>query len=379
MRVQVVQRLIELMRASGYPGYEENGLNSNADVVKRIHEMYTSKYGTAAFMPAKIQELVVESRQGAESLVQDKVATPSDSAMAISEWQRTIQPSHIVNETSSKSQTAMHDHYSSVFSKFGDFNITTGNTMVNQFVPWYIGMAFPFTLPSAVGGYDVDRNKRWRRPDHDDIPEPRMSCDAWEPFADGATTLSTEHQLMGPACEVKLSDLVKGLSQRIEGQFRRHWGFIPALWNLYFRERINLGGGIQVKTNAPGAEVSSSDVPDTDAAMAAASLLQKLESGHFMDKGKRRKIDYDASKLPFAEHLSHTEKQLLADFRFRSAKIPGTQEIRRTIGKVGFWASMIYGHGIFMTISPSERHNYLAIRLCRYRSHRHRGGQEVGS
>ena len=117
MRVQVVQRLIELMRASGYPGYEENGLNSNADVVKRIHEMYTSKYGTAAFMPAKIQELVVESRQGAESLVQDKVATPSDSAMAISEWQRTIQPSHIVNETSSKSQTAMHDHYSSVFFK----------------------------------------------------------------------------------------------------------------------------------------------------------------------------------------------------------------------------------------------------------------------
>ena len=29
---------------------------------------------------------------------------------------------------------------------------------------------------------------------------------------------------------------------------------------------------------------------------------------------------------------------------------------------------MVYGSGIFMTISPGERHNYLAIRLCRYRT-----------
>ena len=28
----------------------------------------------------------------------------------------------------------------------------------------------------------------------------------------------------------------------------------------------------------------------------------------------------------------------------------------------------MYGQGIFMTISPGERHNYLAIRLSRYRS-----------
>ena len=48
--------------------------------------------------------------------------------------------------------------------------------------------------------------------------------------------------------------------------------------------------------------------------------------------------------------------------------LPGTQEIRTKIGRVGFWASLIYGHGIFMTVSPSERHNYLALRMCRYRT-----------
>ena len=47
--------------------------------------------------------------------------------------------------------------------------------------------------------------------------------------------------------------------------------------------------------------------------------------------------------------------------------VPGTQEIRSKIGHVGFWSSVVYGQGIFMTVSPSERHNYLAIRLSRYR------------
>eukprot|EP00973_Karenia_brevis_P085559 11869924-Karenia_brevis.AAC.1 len=37
------------------------------------------------------------------------------------------------------------------------------------------------------------------------------------------------------------------------------------------------------------------------------------------------------------------------------------------MGHVGFGAGLCYGNGIFMTISPSERHNYLAIRLSRYR------------
>ena len=49
--------------------------------------------------------------------------------------------------------------------------------------------------------------------------------------------------------------------------------------------------------------------------------------------------------------------------------VPDIQEIRTKIGHIGFWASIVYGHGIFMTVPPSERHNYLAIRLSRYRRH----------
>ncbi len=47
--------------------------------------------------------------------------------------------------------------------------------------------------------------------------------------------------------------------------------------------------------------------------------------------------------------------------------MPGTEEIRTKIGHLGFWCLVNYGNAIFMTVSPGERHNYLAIRLSRYR------------
>ena len=37
------------------------------------------------------------------------------------------------------------------------------------------------------------------------------------------------------------------------------------------------------------------------------------------------------------------------------------------MGHLIFWSTVVYGNGIFMTVSPGERHNYLAIRLSRYR------------
>ena len=59
---------------------------------------------------------------------------------------------------------------------------------------------------------------------------------------------------------------------------------------------------------------------------------------------------------------------MLSDFRFRCRAIPGTQEIRTKISHVGFWARVVYGSGIFCTISPGERHNYLVCKLSRYRA-----------
>ena len=170
----------------------------------------------------------------------------------------------------------------------------------------------------------------------------------------------------GAAAEVRIFDFAQSLAQRVEGQFRRHWAFVPALFNLYFREQVNTGASLRVS----GQHASNCPAPhvEGDAAAAAASLYQKLHTGTYEDaSGKRRRIEGDMSKLAYSQDLSGMQRRLLADFRFRTRTIPGTMEIRRKIGHVGFWASVVYGNGIFMTISPGERHNYLAIRLSRYR------------
>ena len=162
--------------------------------------------------------------------------------------------------------------------------------------------------------------------------------------------------------------MTRSFAQRIEGQFRRDWSIIPGLWNLYFREQINLGVSLKAVSR------TTSNMPalptEQDAAVAAANLYERLSSGSYRDQyGRRRKIDGDTSKLMYAEGITTLQKRLLADMRFRTRMIPGSQEIRTKIGHIGFWALVVYGSGIFMTISPSERHNYLALRLSRYRQH----------
>ena len=139
--------------------------------------------------------------------------------------------------------------------------------------------------------------------------------------------LGKEHGTVGPACKVSLFDLTRGLPQRIESQYRRHWGFTLALWNLYFRERLNLGASLSVKTCSKSKTVDS--VRDEDAAMTAATLVQQLDHGYYRDENnKRRKINGDFCKLNFAEHLTDMERKLLADFFASVAK--HFQERRRS-------------------------------------------------
>ena len=51
----------------------------------------------------------------------------------------------------------------------------------------------------------------------------------------------------------------------------------PALWNLYFRERINLGASLVVKDAVQAGDVTK--VQDTDMAEAAVGLYKKLDAG----------------------------------------------------------------------------------------------------
>ena len=110
------------------------------------------------------------------------------------------------------------------------------------------------------------------------------------------------------------------------------------------------------------------DDEEEDATLAAARCYQRLQTGTYTSaSGTQLPIKGDTSKLLFAEGTTWKQQRLLRGMQFISSALPGTQEVRRQMGHVGVGASIAYGNGIFMTISPSERHSGLALRLSRYR------------
>ena len=116
-------------------------------------------------------------------------------------------------------------------------------------------------------------------------------------------------------------------------QFRRHWSFVPALWNFYFRQRAQWSGTARAKA-AVNPEEPQEDVEE-DAASAMAAAYKQLEKGTYTTQsGKRRKIGGDVVKLLYMEHKSEKLKELVRNFLFASAKLPGTQEHRAVINMI---------------------------------------------
>ena len=119
LRIPVMQRLMEIMRDSGYPGYGNNGLNSFDRVAARLHERYSQKYaeryGNAKFTPQAVQDAVRVRDKSQNSIVQDKVATPPEPAKVVEDVKRVLRPSSSVVERSTRSQASIAKNYKSVF------------------------------------------------------------------------------------------------------------------------------------------------------------------------------------------------------------------------------------------------------------------------
>ena len=220
MRCAVVLSLIALLRQSGYPGYEGD-VNSDVAVQERMQRLYGNRYGAKAFVPQRVRATMEEAyraKLSGTSLITDKNATPSEPVASVAQLEASLRPLSLVPGRNAAGVSSVHETYGEVLCQYQTLEFTTKSAMVNQHHAAYLGMAYPYTLPVAVGGYDVRGQDRWRR------------------------AINPEWLDDMEACEVKLFDLTRGLPQRIEGQYRRHWGFLPGLWNLYFREQVNTWG-----------------------------------------------------------------------------------------------------------------------------------------
>ena len=198
------------------------------------------------------------------------------------------------------------------------------------FVMW----AFPFSLPAPVGGPDFPHKPRPRRPDQ---------APTLHPFAH-----------------------LQHLAGRVESSIRNSWDLVPALRRITFKWHSVWNGSLWRKWQKHQKNFAS--VPATEWVKAAKGLYQKLQSGVYLSpRGVPKPIQYDTRKLRYAKGLTATEDQLLQDVRSIQTQIPGTIETRRRIGRFLFGARVEMGEPLFVTISPTTRHNCLCIKFSRYR------------
>ena len=177
--------------------------------------------------------------------------------------------------------------------------MSTGNRMIDQFQPWYFGVAFAFLFKYCTGMPDMHafaEKQRFRK----DADAPRIEPARW----------------------------VQVMARRIEGQLQRDWNFGFVSWNCIFRSAINLRRTLYSYENAATDDgrraFTSEELQD------GAVRICKALNGKWKDmNGVLRPVNGDMTKMRHVPGLSPAAQRLLQNLEHTSRKIQGTQEVRR--------------------------------------------------
>ena len=149
---------------------------------------------------------------------------------------------------------------------FPSFVMKTGNVLVDQFKPWFFGIAFAFcfkyctAMPDVGRTDDPDRSGRYRRDDC----APRVEIRPW--------------------CQA--------VARRVEAQCGRDWLLGFSMWSYIFRTTVNMCKSFHVSRQHLG-ELTSQDIED-----GAVQITQLLRSGQYQDPaGRWQKVAGDVTKV----------------------------------------------------------------------------------
>ena len=142
-----------------------------------------------------------------------------------------------------------------------------------------------------------------------------------------------------------------GVARRIEAQIQADWTAIPALRNLDFRHSMYRSPSLKFQTGIETADALATQAREY---AAAATNLYKhhLWHGYQISRtGRKQFINGDITKLRYAHGLTDVEKKLLQNLGFTTRTLSGAQELRLQMGQCLTGANIIYGPGVFITIS----------------------------
>ena len=215
--------------------------------------------------------------------------------------------------------------------------VTTGNELVDQFQPWYFGVAAAFSFSFLTGMPDLPEFKegeRFRR-------------------CDGA-----------PRVEHPLWDRI--FARRVEGQFIRDWQLGFMSWNYLFKSMLNLSRiWYSYDRGVCGADLGGVTAKDLE--VGAIQIVKALSGSYVDPSGRKRAVNGDLTKLRFVPGMSPAALRLLKNIETVSRKIPGMQETRRQMRFHTHALRVRFGVPIVVTFSPDEEHNLIMVRLARVR------------
>ena len=289
-------------------------------------------------LPGLVQEM--GNDQSIEKMCPQKAATPSPLASKPEVAMVDVRPNAVSMEksgaatedgveSSAHAWTAMEE----TLQGHAHLTISTGSQMVNLFKPDFLCKAFPFLYKAQLACPDSLR-------------------------ADSQRRHGSRKLLMPQYAAI--------MCRRIENQFRADWSFPYALWNATFRQLVNSSRTLYSIANQVGSE--GSQLSGQELERASVEICSALRGSYMAVDGKRRPIAGDVTKAYYAPGLSQAARRMLLNVSHMTRTIPGTQEVRRTMRFVAHSFRVMHGTGVFITISPDEKHNSIMMRIARLRA-----------
>ena len=218
----------------------------------------------------------------------------------------------------------------------------TGNNLIDQFEPWYFGIAFAFLFKYCTGMPDMPtfaKHPRFRR----GLDAPRIEPGLW----------------------------TRVMARRVEAQVSRDWSFGFVTWNYVFRSAVNMSRTLYAYDTVQSGDGSDPGSLTPAVLEKGAIAIMKALYGTYTDvNGKTQKVNGDMTRIKYSPEIARNPaaKRLLQNIEHTSRRLPGTQETRRIMRFDTNAHRVRYGVPIFVTFSPDEAHNLLMVRLSRTRA-----------
>ena len=306
---------------------------------RRLNICFVSEATDEPTIPPDILPLV-DDESGADVYAGvDKAATPAErpsNPEALSRDLDRARPLLLLPQRDSDANKEVMASRAHAWDQVTQMTIATSSSLIKQFLTTYLPRVFHLALPYLVGGPDFPRQPRPRRCVDRDSPD--LTLGAWNAM----------------------------IASNCLSQLRWDWDLVPGAWSLHFASEVNTGLSLSLKRamKRGGAD----HVTDSDLHRHTTKIYQKLWDGEYVDNaGRRVPVKGDVSKISRIIGLTKEEKALVSNFHFMSARLAGTRQMRRHIGHIVKSSLIIYGCPVFMTVTPSERHSGLCIRLMRIR------------